>query len=188
MEKNFKNYPTSQYENLKSAEANSGVTFVYRRVDRDGVTHKSAFLFYGSAFTPENGTQDEVFRVWKNIIATYWTVKAVEQGLKKDNGGIATKLRAGVPSEIIVRTADGKITKSWNVADSVWSRIGLVPTARDLEESAKDFKKKIHKATKASFDALSFRLNFADFVEEAPTAETAEKPEKQAKKSDKKAM
>lgn len=144
-----------------------GVTLVYKSVNRDGETHFSGLNFAGDEYTPKDKTQDEIFRVWKNVVATFWTVKAIEAGLRVDNGGIASKLRAGTPAEIIVRTSDGKTSKRWNVENSVWSRIGLIPTKKDLECAGRDFKKKIHVATKASFDALRFRLNFEEVAAKA---------------------
>ena len=59
------------------------------------------------------------------------------------------------------------MSKKWDVEGSVWSRIGLVPTKKDLDCAARDFKKKIHAATKASFDALKFRLNFEEVAAKA---------------------
>ena len=88
-----------------------GVTLVYKSVNRDGETHFSGLNFAGDEYTPKDKTQDEIFRVWKNVVATFWTVKAIEAGLRVDNGGIASKLRAGTPAEIIVRTSDGKRLK-----------------------------------------------------------------------------
>lgn len=155
-----------QFENLNANEL-VGVTLVYKSVNRDKETHFSGLNFAGEEYTPKDGTQNEVFRVWKNVVATFWTVKAVEAGLKVDNGGIASKLRAGTPCEIIVRTGDGRTAKRWDVEGSVWSRIGLVPTKKDLEGAKRDFKKKIHAATKASFDALKFRLNFEEVAQKA---------------------
>lgn len=155
-----------QFENMNANEL-VGVTLVYKSVNRDKETHFSGLNFAGEEYTPKDGTQNEVFRVWKNVVATFWTVKAVEAGLKVDNGGIASKLRAGTPCEIIVRTGDGRTAKRWDVEGSVWSRIGLVPTKKDLEGAKRDFKKKIHAATKASFDALKFRLNFEEVAQKA---------------------
>jgi hypothetical protein len=144
-----------------------GVTLVYKSVNRDGETHFSGLNFAGDEYTPKDKTQDEIFRVWKNVVATFWTVKAIEAGLRVDNGGIASKLRAGTPAEIIVRTSDGKTSKRWDVENSVWSRIGLIPTKKDQAGAMRDFKKKIHVATKASFDALKFRLNFEEVAAKA---------------------
>lgn len=155
-----------QFEALNVNEL-VGVTLVYKSVNKDGETHFSGLNFAGDEFVPKDRTQDEIFRVWKNVVATFWNVKAVEAGLREDNGGIASKLRAGTPCEIVVRCADSKIAKRWDVEGSVWARIGLVPTKRDLDCAARDFKKKIHVATKASFDALKFRLNFDEVVSKA---------------------
>ena len=159
-------YNSVQFENLNANEL-VGVTLVYKSVNRDGETHYSGLNFAGDEYTPKDKTQDEIFRVWKNVVATFWTVKAVEAGLREDNGGIASKLRSGTPAEIIVRTSDCKVSKKWDVEGSVWSRIGLVPTKKGLDCAARDFKKKIHAATKASFDALKFRLNFEEVVAKA---------------------
>lgn len=43
----------------------------------------------------------------------------------------------------------------------------MIPTKKDLECAGRDFKKKIHAATKASFDALKFRLNFEEVAAKA---------------------
>lgn len=141
-------YNSVQFENLNANEL-VGVTLVYKSVNRDGETHYSGLNFAGDEYTPKDKTQDEIFRVWKNVVATFWTVKAVEAGLREDNGGIASKLRSGTPAEIIVRTSDCKVSK------------------KDLDCAARDFKKKIHAATKASFDALKFRLNFEEVAAKA---------------------
>ena len=134
-------YNSVQFENLNANEL-VGVTLVYKSVNRDGETHYSGLNFAGDEYTPKDKTQDEIFRVWKNVVATFWTVKAVEAGLREDNGGIASKLRSGTPAEIIVRTSDCKVSKKWDVEGSVWSRIGLVPTKKDLDCAARDFKNK----------------------------------------------
>ena len=94
-------YNSVQFENLNANEL-VGVTLVYKSVNRDGETHYSGLNFAGDEYTPKDKTQDEIFRVWKNVVATFWTVKAVEAGLREDNGGIASKLRSGTPAEIIV--------------------------------------------------------------------------------------
>ena len=107
-------YNSVQFENLNANEL-VGVTLVYKSVNRDGETHYSGLNFAGDEYTPKDKTQDEIFRVWKNVVATFWTVKAVEAGLREDNGGIASKLRSGTPAEIIVRTSDCKVSKKWDV-------------------------------------------------------------------------
>ena len=111
-------YNSVQFENLNANEL-VGVTLVYKSVNRDGETHYSGLNFAGDEYTPKDKTQDEIFRVWKNVVATFWTVKAVEAGLREDNGGIASKLRSGTPAEIIVRTSDCKVSKKREVYGAV---------------------------------------------------------------------
>lgn len=153
-------FSSVQFENTNVNELN-GVTLVYQSINKNNEVRQSAINFDGDEYCPINDTQDEIFRVWKNVVSTFWEVKAVEAGLRVDNGGISSKLRSGTPCSIIIRSKGSKGCKTWDIESSVWSRIGLVPTKKDLEVCARDFKKKIHAATKASFDALSFRLNFA---------------------------
>lgn len=109
--------------------------------------------------------------------------KILEASLKKDNGGIATKLRSSTPAAIMVNTADQKHVEKWDVEASIWQRIGLVPTKRDMEECAREYKKKMHKAAKASFDALNFRAKFDD--DKLPEMERANIPEEPEKKEEK---
>lgn len=150
----------------------TGVTLVYRSAKKDGTTTETAVNFDGEEYAPKNRKQDEIFRVWKNVVSTFWNTKILEAGLKADNGGISTKLRSSTPAEIIVRTSDRKQAERWDVEASIWQRIGLVPTKKDMEECARDYKKKMHKACKASFDALNFRAKFDDA--ELPEMERAE--------------
>lgn len=129
---------------------------------------------------PENGTADEVFRVWKNAIKIHWDAKRSEAGLKVDNGGIAVKLRASTPAEIVVRKADGKTVLRWDAESSIFARVGIMATAKDLLELSRDYKKKMHKAAKASFDALKLKFEFEASVPstaEVPTEVTAENTE-----------
>ena len=67
-------YNSVQFENLNANEL-VGVTLVYKSVNRDGETHYSGLNFAGDEYTPKDKTQDEIFRVWKNVVATFWTVK-----------------------------------------------------------------------------------------------------------------
>ncbi len=46
-----------------------------------------------------------------------------------------------------------------------------MPTAKDLQELTRDYKKKMHKAAKASFDALKMKFEF-----EAAVPSTVEVP------------
>ena len=171
-----------QFEAMsENAKANLvGVTLVYRSTNSKGEIHESAVNFSGDEYNPANRTQNEIFRVWKNVVSTFWNVKILEASLKKDNGGIATKLRSSTPAAIMVNTADQKHVEKWDVEASIWQRIGLVPTKKDMEECARDYKKKMHKAAKASFDALNFRAKFDDDkLPEMEHADIPEEPEKQ---------
>lgn len=145
-----------QFANLNSNFA--GIVLVYKSTNKDGVTTETAQHFWGAEYEAANKTQDEVFRVWKNVVATFWAVKQKETDLRVDNDGIRSKLRASTPAQIIFNTANGERIKSYDLVESVWQKIGLVPTKKDLERTARDYKKAIHAATKASFDALGFRV------------------------------
>lgn len=147
---------SEEYAALENSS--KGVILVY--TDTKG--KKSAQYFFGEGYVPANKTQDAVFKVWRNIVATFWNVKHVELGLRKDNDGIRTKLRASTPSEIIFRAENGDV-KRFQLEFSVWSKVGLIPTKKDLERlsKARDLKEAIHRAAKASFDALGFRVQLA---------------------------
>ena len=168
----FNKFNANQFANLNRSNL-LGVTLIYRRVNKEGVTEESAINFSGEGFTPENRKQNEVFKVWKNVVLTFWNAKIIEAGLKADNGGIALKLRSTTPAAIIVRTANGK-AEEWDIEGSVWSRSGLMPTKKDIEAcKGKEGKKKMHRAAVASFDALNFRVKFDDLLEkETETEET----------------
>ncbi|WP_418821617.1 hypothetical protein [Phocaeicola plebeius] len=178
-------FSATQYEAMnENVKSNlTGVTLVYRSTNSKGETHESAVNFSGDEYSPANRKQDEIFRVWKNVVQTFWNVKILEASLKKDNGGIATKLRSSTPAAIVVRTADKKQAEKWDIESSIWQRIGLVPTKRDMEECAREYKKKMHKAAKASFDALNFRAKFDD--DKLPEMERANIPEEPEKKEEK---
>ena len=76
------------------------------------------------------------------------------------------------------------------LTDSVWARIGLVPTKVDLEKSSRDFVKTIHAAAKAIRDAMNFAPNLAGLEKaeksaktaKTATTETAEMPEPASEK------
>lgn len=148
--------------------SSKGVILVYT----DSKGKKSAQYFFGEGYVPANKTQDAVFKVWRNVVATFWNVKHIELGLRKDNDGIRTKLRASTPSEIIFRAENGDV-KRFQLEFSVWSKVGLIPTKKDLERlsKARDLKDAIHRAAKASFDALGFRVQLAK-EETAPVSIT----------------
>lgn len=140
-----------QFENLENSA--KGVLLVY--TSQDG--KKTAHHFLGADYEPVDKSQNEVFRVWKNVLITFWTVKKEELKLRESNDGIRSKFRASTPTEIIFRANNGD-TKRFPLETSVWSRIGLVPTKKDFERTERDYKKAIHAAAKASFDALGFRV------------------------------
>ena len=99
-------YNSVQFENLNANEL-VGVTLVYKSVNRDGETHYSGLNFAGDEYTPKDKTQDEIFRVWKNVVATFWTVKAVEAGLREDNGGDRKSTRLGDGHSVLRRPVLG---------------------------------------------------------------------------------
>ena len=171
-----------QFENQKSNFA--GVLLVYESTNKEGVITRNAQHFFGAEYEAADKSQDEMFRVWKNVVATFWAVKQKETNLRADNDGIRSKLRASTPSEVIIHTANGERVKRYELLESVWQKIGLVPTKKDLERTARDYKKAIHAATKASFEALGFRVELPKEVEQ-PTEQTVEqsaaKTEKPAK-------
>lgn len=165
-----------------------GVTLVYKSVDRDGNEKESAQNFFGSDYEPKDKTQNEVFRVWKNVVMTFWAVKAEEIKLREANDGIRSKLRATTPCAIIFRTANGEMVKRFDLEESVWAKIGLVPTKKDFERTARDYKKSIHAAAKASFDALGFRVALPRESEkpvEQPTGVATDVPAAKGKGKDK---
>lgn len=151
-----------------------GVVLVYKSVDREGNVRESAQQFFGEGFEPKNGTQDEIFRVWKNVVITFWSVKAEELKLREANDGIRTNLRATTPSAIIFRTDQGQTIKRFDLEESVWAKVGLIPTKTDFARTARDYKKAIHNAAQASFDALGFRVALPkEDVKPAPAISTS---------------
>lgn len=114
--------------------------------------------FFGADYEATVKTQDEMFRVLRNVVTTFWEVKTKESLLRESNDGIRSKLRAGTPHRLIIRTSAGITVKIFDLDASVWARIGLMPTKKDLERSARDRKKYIHNATKALMEALNFRV------------------------------
>ena len=177
MPKNQKIMATiTRYNSVQFSEVSNnqlaGVSLVYRSVRKDGTVTETCIHLGGAEFVPANGTADEVFRVWKNALKIHWDAKKSEAGLKVDNGGIAVKLRTSTPAEIVVRKADGKTVFRWDAESSIFARVGIMPTAKDLLELNRDYKKKMHKAAAASFAALKTKFEF-DAAEPVAT-ETAE--------------
>lgn len=147
----------------------AGILLVYAgKEGKDTAQH-----FFGDDFVPKNKSENELFRVWKNVVKTMWETKREELKLREDNDGIRSKFRAGTPTRIIIRNIKGELVKSYELDESVWAKIGLVPTKKDIDKlvSSRDCNKAIHAATKASFDALGFRVDLnakpVDKVEEA---------------------
>lgn len=157
-------------EQFAQLGAKGGVTLEY--AGKDG--NNSAIAFFGADFEPKAKTQDEVLRVVKNVMLAHWTVKDKETVLRADNDGIRCKLRATTPYRIHIYTDNGEKIKVYDLADSEWAKIGLMPTKKDLERSTRDQKQYIHKASIAMLEALNFRL-------ELPKEEKADKPQKAEK-------
>lgn len=148
---------------------------VYNSTNKGGETVQTAQHFFGNDFEPADKTDDEIFRVVKNMVATMWHTIAEEKKLRQDADGIRSKFRATTPAEIIICDKASNRIKKYDLTDSVWARIGLVPTKVDLEKSNRDFAKTIHAAAKAIRNAMNF----------APNLSSLEKVEKPAKKSGK---
>ena len=70
-----------------------------------------------------------------------WHTIAEEKKLRADADGIRSKFRATTLAEIIICEKSGNRIKKYDLTDSVWARIGLVPTKVDLEKSNRDFQK-----------------------------------------------
>lgn len=166
-------FNSEQFVNL--ANGLKGVILVYKSTDRDGKEKETAQQFFGADYEPKNKTQNEIFRVWKNVVMTFWAVKAEEIKLREANDGIRSKLRATTPCAVIFRTEKGETVKRFDLEESVWAKIGLVPTKKDFERTARDYKKAIHAAAKASFDALGFRVALPREAEQ-PAPQPAEVP------------
>lgn len=138
---------------LPNLSQHAGVILVYT----GSTGTQTALRFFGDDFTPRNGKQDEAFRCWKNIYTVFRTVKQAENDLREKNDGIRSKLRAGTPSQIYFVTAEGKVVQTYELADSIWKSVGLVPTKKDLEKTGRDLKKAINDAARASFTAIGMR-------------------------------
>lgn len=159
-----------QYANLN---AFAGIMLVYTSTNRDGETVQTGQHFFGKDFEPADKSDDEIFRVIKNVVATMWHTIAEEKKLRADADGIRSKFRATTPAEIIICDKSNCRIKHYDLTDSVWARIGLVPTKVDLEKSNRDFAKTIHAAAKAIRNAMNF----------APNLASLEKADKEGKKS-----
>ena len=150
-----------QYANIGTF---AGIMLVYNSTNRDGETVQTAQHFFGKDFEPADKSDNEIFRVIKNMVATMWHTIAEEKKLRADADGIRSKFRATTPAEIIICDKSNNRIKRYDLTDSVWARIGLVPTKVDLEKSSRDFAKTIHAAAKAIRDAMNFAPNLAGSV------------------------
>ena len=92
----------------------------------------------------------------------------------------ARNSRATTPAEIIICEKSGNRIKKYDLTDSVWARIGLVPTKVDLEKSNRDFQKTIHAAAKAIRNAMNFAPNLANLEKPAEKTTKTGKAEKVA--------
>ncbi len=161
-----------------SIGATSGVTLEYAGKD----DKSTAMLFTGEEFTVTANTQDEILRVVKNVMFAHWLVKAKETELRQDNDGIRSKLRATTPYKIHIVNADGVTVKVYDLANSEWARIGLMPTKKDMERSVRDIKSYVHKAAVATLEALKFRVEFPSAKEESEKNKTSKTEKKKAGK------
>ncbi len=148
-----------QYANIGSF---AGIMLVYNSTNKDGELVQTAQHFFGADFEPADKSDNEIFRVIKNMVATMWHTIAEEKKLRADADGIRSKFRATTPAEIIICEKSGNRIKKYDLTDSVWARIGLVPTKVDLEKSNRDFQKTIHAAAKAIRNAMNFAPNLAN--------------------------
>ena len=168
-----------QYANLS---AFAGVMLVYNSTNKDGELVQTAQHFWGKDFEPADNSDNEIFRVVKNLVATIWHTVAEEKKLREDADGIRSKFRATTPAEIIICDNRNSRIKKYDLTDSVWARIGLVPTKKDLEKSSRDFAKTIHAAAKAIRDAMNFAPNLARLEAEQPAEKSAKRGRKPAEK------
>lgn len=166
-----------QYANIGSF---AGIMLVYNSTNKDGELVQTAQHFFGADFEPADKSDNEIFRVIKNMVATMWHTIAEEKKLRADADGIRSKFRATTPAEIIICEKSGNRIKKYDLTDSVWARIGLVPTKVDLEKSNRDFQKTIHAAAKAIRNAMNFAPNLANLEKPAEKTTKTGKAEKVA--------
>lgn len=145
-----------KYSSIEFGEigAVNGVTLEY--AGKDG--KNTAIAFTGKDYEAINKTQGEVLRVVKNVMLAHWLVKNKETDLREFNDGIRTKLRATTPYKIHIYNNKGEKIKVYDLAQSEWAKIGMMPTKKDLERSLRDKKQYIHKAAIAMLEALNFRI------------------------------
>lgn len=85
-----------QYANIGSF---AGIMLVYNSTNKDGELVQTAQHFFGADFEPADKSDNEIFRVIKNMVATMWHTIAEEKKLRADADGIRSKFRATTPAE-----------------------------------------------------------------------------------------
>lgn len=107
-----------QFEAMsENAKANLvGVTLVYRSTNSKGEIHESAVNFPVTNIALLTVRRMK-FSVYGKRCVYILECKILEASLKKDNGGIATKLRSSTPAAIMVNTADQK-----HVENGMWKQ------------------------------------------------------------------
>ena len=160
-------------EQFANLGAFAGVMLVYNSTTTDGELVQTAQHFCGTDFEPADNSDNEIFRVVKNLVATIWHTVAEEKKLRADADGIRSKFRATTPAEIIICDNINSRIKKYDLTDSVWARIGLVPTKEDLDKWRRDFGKTIHSSAQAIRDALNFDPNLAILDAEKPAKKGA---------------
>ena len=156
-----------RYANIGSF---AGIMLVYNSTNKDGELVQTAQHFFGADFEPADKSDNEIFRVIKNMVATMWHTIAEEKKLRADADGIRSKFRATTPAEIIICEKSGNRIKKYD----------LVPTKVDLEKSNRDFQKTIHAAAKAIRNAMNFAPNLANLEKPAEKTTKTGKAEKVA--------
>lgn len=74
-----------QYANIGSF---AGIMLVYNSTNKDGELVQTAQHFFGADFEPADKSDNEIFRVIKNMVATMWHTIAEEKKLRADADGI----------------------------------------------------------------------------------------------------
>ncbi|KAA3974636.1 hypothetical protein F3D65_26465, partial [Bacteroides ovatus] len=77
-----------QYANIGSF---AGIMLVYNSTNKDGELVQTAQHFFGADFEPADKSDNEIFRVIKNMVATMWHTIAEEKKLRADADGIRSK-------------------------------------------------------------------------------------------------
>lgn len=150
----------------------AGIMLVYTTVNKDGKTVSTGQHFFGKDFEAADSSENEIFRVIKSVTGIIWHTTRKERELRESADGIRSKFRAATPSDVIIHDKTGMCIEHDYLTDSVWARIGFVPTKLDLERSNRDFEKAIHNAAKAIRDALKFKPNLSTFIPAAQPVET----------------